>query len=68
MNTHEKLSYVAPVTVLGVLAAMWLCRDSIISGLKSKLSINAKERLRLWSLKMRGLEDYVGRHRVEVLA
>ena len=63
MTAQERYGATAVFTTIATLAAMWMCRDTIISSLKKRLTINAKERLRVWTLKMRGQEDYVGRHR-----
>lgn len=61
MNKHEGLSYMASLVAIGVLAAMWLCKDAILATVK--LPTATSEKLRLWSLKARRLQDYEGRHR-----
>lgn len=63
MTIQEKLTAAASLTAVTVLATMWFMRDNIIAGVK--LPGRTKERLRMWSLKMRGLEEYVGRHRFD---
>lgn len=61
MTMKEQLAAGASLTAVTVLATFWFLRDKIIAGVK--LPGKTKERLRLWSLKARGLEEYVGRHR-----
>lgn len=55
------LSYGAVATAAAVLAAMWICKDAIAA------SIDVPEPLKEWTrnrwLRLRGIEEYVGRHR-----
>lgn len=73
---QEKLTAGASLTAVTVLATMWFLRDRVIAGVKmpgrakrhvQRSISNTQERLRLWSLKRRGVEDYVGRHRLELM-
>jgi len=66
MIEGDKLSAAATICAVGMLVAVWLCRDTIIAVLTAPK--RGKEHTRLRWLKMRGMEDYVGRHRVELLA
>jgi hypothetical protein len=56
-----KLSAAAAIAAVAVLAAMWLCKDAIVATITAPK--RGKELGRLGWLKMRGMSDYVGRHR-----
>lgn len=63
MTMKEQLTAGASLTAVTVLGLTWFLRDKAIAWIE--LPGRTKERLRLWSLKARGLEEYVGRHRWE---
>lgn len=60
------LSYGATATVVAVLAAMWIFKDAIVA------AIDVPEPLKAWTrnrwLRLRGIEEYVGRHRLELMS
>lgn len=58
IGMQEKLSYTALASALSVMTAMWMLKDAIAPSLAAP---------KLWAyhrwLRLRGMEDYVGRHR-----
>lgn len=62
IEQDNMLSYMATASVVAVLAGVWILRDLIIASIK--LPGNTKEQLRRWSLRIRRMENYVGRHRI----
>lgn len=56
---QEKLSYTAIVSALSVMTAMWILKDTVLPKLATP---------KVWTrnrwLRLRGMEEYVGRHRV----
>ncbi len=65
MIEHEKLSFLSIATAVAVVVAMYIFSDAI------KATLAAPNRSKTWMrlrwLKMRGLEEYVGRHRWELI-
>lgn len=61
MDQQTQLGSAALMVATGVLVAMYLMKDAILATVA--LPSSAKERLRLGYLKLRGLEEYAGRHR-----
>lgn len=57
----EKLSYLATSVCIGVLAGMWILKDQIMAVVA--LPSTTREWLRLGVLRLRGQQDYEGRHR-----
>lgn len=62
MIEHEKLGYASIATAVAVLVAMWICKDIIMAALSAPSRTKAWTRQR-W-LALRGMQEYVGRHRV----
>lgn len=62
MFTPEKLAALSVLTATGVIAAMIRLRDTIIAA--TVVPGTAKEHIRLGWLKLRGMREYQGRHRV----
>jgi hypothetical protein len=56
-----KLETGAIISAVAVLVAMYICKDINLATIAAPS--NTKEWMRLRWLKMRGLEEYVGRHR-----
>lgn len=63
IEQDNALSYGAILTAAAVLAAMWVFKDAIAA------SVSVPEPLMAWTrarwLRLRGLEEYVGRHRYD---
>ena len=62
MIEQEKLGYASIATAAAVLVAMWTCKDIIMAALSAPSRSKAWTRAR-W-LRLRGLEEYVGLHRL----
>ena len=56
---QEKLSYTAIVSALSVMTAMWILKDTM-----SPMLATPKVWMRRRWLRLRGMEEYVGRHRI----
>lgn len=61
MDEHGQLGVVSTLIAASVLTAMWVFKDVVLATVA--LPSSSRERLRLWWLRCRGLEDYKGRHR-----
>lgn len=58
MIGQERLAYFAISASIGVLAAMWVMKDSMIKS----VAVPSEWTRQRW-LRLRGMEEYVGRHR-----
>lgn len=66
IEQDNALTYAAVGTVTAVLAAMWIFKDAIVA------AIDVPEPMKVWTrtrwLRLRGIEEYVGRHRLELMS
>jgi hypothetical protein len=62
----DKLTATATFAAAAVLVAMWLCKDAMLAGMKPVKPMGLWGRNRF--LRLIGREDYVGRHRLGLVA